>query len=347
MANYIPYSQEVAASAQFQAQNPGAGLMETKQGNLQATNPTTGATSTESISQAYQDALKSQQAVSSATSQAQQLEQQNQALLAEIANKPVAPSLNFGAINANAAAAAQSQVNPLYTQYLNQYLQQEAAVTQQQQSANTQAVQAAQSALANTQAQNTQQQQFTGANTALNLTNINQQAANREQNAGNQFDTQRAQLEAQIGQSNLGASGIGQQQIWTARNNANVAELQSQDTDQYNRNQQLLNESNTFAQIAQSNKYASTVEGQAESAANLKLSSYLQNAAYAQTQAEEQLTEWQQNALYAAQQQSVASQVAAQLQGLKGGVQGAAAQAWAPFLQAEGMPSAPTLQFAS
>lgn len=251
-----------------------------------------------------QSFLNSQQNTSNQTAG---LLQQIAALDNQIANKPLAPTLNYGAIQSAAQAQATKNVNPLYTQKLNEYLQNEAATTAQQQQQQQLGVQSAQAALQNTLGQNAIQQQATGQKTALDIGNINQQESNFETNTGMSSDAQRAQLNDQLGQSGLTASGYGQQQVWNARNQVNIQKTQQLNTDQYNRNSSLLNEQTTFDQLAQSGKYATTQEGEAESKSNLDLNTYLQQAAYGQQQFKEQNELGRQTAVL-----SQASQLASQ-----------------------------------
>lgn len=197
-----------------------------------------------------------------------------------LSQKPLAPTLDYNAIQANAKAAATANVNPLYTQKLNEYLQNEAAAKTEQQNANQLAIQSAQSSLQNTLGQNQIAQGTAEQKNALNVGNINQQESNYQTNQGTSFDMKRRALQESLGAGNLTASGVGQQQLWQAENLRHVEEAQQTGQFQYNRNMANLEKSNTFAQLAQSGEYAKTQEGQAEAKANFDLNSYLRQASY-------------------------------------------------------------------
>jgi hypothetical protein len=243
-----------------------------------------------------------------------------QILALEQANLPgVAPTLNLNALNAQAQAKAQGTVNPLYSQYLNQYLQEEAANSQAAQAQNTLNLQQEQAGLQNTLAQNQLAQNYAGQQNALTQGNINTQSSNYQLNSGN-AQTQKMTVLAQTeGQGGLGASGYGQQQLYQAENARNVADAQQQGQFQYQRNTNNLSTQDTFAQLAQSSKYATTAEGEQEAQTNFNLNDYLRQAAYNDSQYQQALQASQQQAITAATQQNEAQSVQQQLQALTGG----------------------------
>ncbi len=228
----------------------------------------------------------------------------------------VAPTLNINAINSSAQAAANSQVNPLYTQQLNEYLQNEASAQAEQQKQNELNIAGYQSGLQNTLAQNTQAQQFAGQQNELQQGNINAEAANYQLNSGDAQNQKVAALQSAQGSGGLAGSGMGAQQIWEAENAKNVADAQQQGQFQYNRDVANLTTSNTFAQLGQSSAFAKTQEGQQEAQSNFSLNSYLRQSAYQQQQYQNALQQWKQTALTAATQNSVAGQVSQQLQNM-------------------------------
>lgn len=256
--------------------------------------------------------------LNNASAQDRAMQAQTQSLLQQVlaadrAAATPAPVLNYSQIMANAqaqASGANSAVNQLYNQQLNQYLQNEAAQKALAQQQNQLSVQSAQQSLANTQAQLGQQQQFTGQQTAMNLGNIANQQNYYQQNQGQQGEANMNALRQQLGQGNLGASGLGQQQEFQQNLTRQIQEGQQENQFEYQRNAQLLNESNTFANIAQSGKYAQQQEGTAESQANLSLNKFLQAAAYNQSQAEAYAKSWQQEAQITAAQNIASKQVA-------------------------------------
>lgn len=274
------------------------------------------------------------------------LQQQNAYLRMQATPAPV---LNYQGILANAQAQAanpNSAVNQLYQSQLNNYLQNAAAQQKLAQQQQQQSVTQAQQALANTQAQLGQAQQYTGQQTALDIGNIGNQQRAYEANQGLQGEQSLAALRQQLGQSGTGASGIGQQQEFQQNLARQIQEGQQESSFQYQRNTSLLGEQNTFAQIAQSGKYAQTQEGEKESQANLDLNKFLQQAAYFQTQAEAELSQWQQNAQFAAAQNAAAQQVSQFIQSYQNNplLYNKAIQAYSGLTQGVGQPQLPNLQ---
>lgn len=228
----------------------------------------------------------------------------------------IAPSLNLNSINAQAQASASNTVNPLYTQYMNQYLQEEAANQQAAQAQNTLNLQGEQASLGNTLAQNQLAQNTAAGTNALTQGNINAQQQNYQLTTG---DAQNQKLQAigdSIGSGNLGASGLGQQQIYEAENARNVADAAQSGQFQYQRDTSNLSTQDTFAQLAQSSAYATTGEGEQEAQTNFNLNDYLRQAAYNDSQYTQALSASQQQAITATTQQNEATAVQQQLAAL-------------------------------
>jgi hypothetical protein len=267
-----------------------------------------------------------------------------QILAQEIANEPgIASTLNLNAINAQTQAQAQQQVNPLYTQYLNQYNQQLAAneASAQQQNANN--VQGVQNTLSNTLAQNTQAQTYAGQQNAATQGNINAQAQNYQLQSGNAQTAKVASIQGQLGSGNLSASGLGGQQLWQAENARNIADAAQQGQFQYQRNTSNLSTQDTFAQLAQSSLYAQQGATTQQNALNFNLSDYLRQAAYNDTQYQEQLAGWQQSATDATAWNLEGQTIQNQIQGL--GLSGknfaATEQAYSPYMSKMSAVAAP------
>lgn len=260
----------------------------------------------------------------------------------EQANAPgTAASLNINALQASANQAAQNSVNPLYTQYLNQYMQESAAQQQAAQSQNTLNLQGEQTGLANTL--NTNQLQSTeAANTnALTQGNINTQQQNYQLQTGNAQNAKMQAIQQSIGSGNLGASGLGQQQLYNAENSRNVADAAQSGQFQYQRDQGNLSTQDTFDQLALQSQQANTAEGQAESQTNFNLNDYLRQAAANDTAVQESLASSQQQAITAAEQNNLAQGVqgAINSSGVSGKNLVATNQAYSPYLQTTSMPS--------
>jgi len=257
----------------------------------------------------------------------------------------VIPSLNLNAINAQAQSQAASTVNPLYTQYLNQYLQEQSANQQAATAQNQLNIQGEQTGLQNTLEQN-QLQESAAANTnALQQANINIQQQNYQLATGNAQTAKIQAIGQSIGSGNLGASGEGQQQLWQAENARNVADAAQSGQFQYQRNTSNLSAEDTFEQLAQNSLYAQTAEGEAEAQTNFNLNDYLRQAAYNDTQYQEALQASQQQALTATTQNLEATAIQNQLSALNpaGSKNYAAGEtAYAPLLNASNtLPTAP------
>jgi|ERR1035437_2335353 hypothetical protein len=272
-----------------------------------------------SISSMQASANASQNSINSSIAQNNSMSADIAALLKSIqaetlANAPgVAPSLDINALNAQAQSKAQGTVNPLYTQYLNQYLQQESANKQAAQSQNTLNLQGEQSNLGNTLAQNTLAQGAAGRGNALTQGNINAQQTNYQLQSGNAQNSKMQAIESTVGSGNLSASGLGQQQVYQAENSRNAADAAQSGQFQYQRDTSNLSTQDTFAQLAQSSQYATTAEGQQEAQTNFNLNDYLRQAAYNDTQYRQANESSRQQALTATGQQNEAQLIQEQL----------------------------------
>jgi len=266
-------------------------------------------------------------------------------LAQEQANAPgTAANINLNALNAQANQSAQNTVNPLYTQYLNQYLQNEAGNIAAAQQINTQNIGSEQLNLAQTQGKNTLQEQQAAAGNALQQGNINVQQQNYQLQSGN-AQTQKLQAIRQAsGSGNLGASGIGQQQVYNAENARNIADAAQLGQFQYQRDQSNLSTQDTFDQLAQSSLYAGQSEKAAEAATNFSLSDYMRQAAYNDQQYKESLESARQEAVSAGtwntEAQLIQQSIAAQTQpGTKN--YAASEQAYGNLMNPISMPSVP------
>lgn len=307
------YGQEAASAQNFAAANPNQALMETAGGKNVATTPTPGPPAPASGGLTTQ-----QQQQLSATDQAISLDKQ--ILAQEQANAPgTAANINLNALNAQASGTAANTVNPLYTQYLNQFLQEEAANQQAATAQNTMNIQGEQSSLGNTLAQNQLQENAAASTNALTQGNINAQQQNYQLQSGNAQNQKLQAIGQSIGSGNLGASGIGQQQIYQAENAKNTADAAQLGQFQYQRDTGNLSTQDTFAQLAQSSQYATTAEGQAEAQTNFNLNDYLRQAAYNDSQYQQTLEGSRQEALSAATWNTEAHLIQQQIQAQTGG----------------------------
>jgi len=244
--------------------------------------------------------------------------------------QPFQGNIDINALQSQAQASAGAAVNPLYTNYMNQYLQGLAGqagssdVNTLLNAANTgnysglngaaevqnaMNLQQEQAALGNTLAVNTQAQNYAGQQNAATQGNINAQAANYQQQSALANNAKIQALQAAGGAAGLGASGYGQGQLWQAENARNVADAQQQGQFQYQRNTSNMSTQDTFAQLAQSSAYAQTGEQEQETQTNFNLNNYLRQAAASDQSAQEQIQTAQQNAINAATSQYMSQNV--------------------------------------
>ena len=266
-------------------------------------------------------------------------------LAQEQANAPgTAASLNLNQLNSQASAAAGNSVNPLYSQYLNQYLQQEQGNIAAAQQINSQNIGSEQLSLSQTQGKNELQAQQAGQANALQQGNINVQQQNYQLQSGNAENAKLQALHQSIGAGGLGASGLGQQQIYQAENAKNTADAAQLGQFQYQRDTGNLSTQDTFDQLAQSSLYAGQSEQAAEAATNFSLNDYIRQANYNDQQYRESLESSRQEALSAAtwnNEAQLIQQAIQQQTGGKGKNFAASEQAYGSLMNPINMPSVP------
>lgn len=202
-----------------------------------------------------------------------------------------APKLDVAAINSQARSAAENAVNPFYTKQLNDFLAQQSAAKQQQQTQYDTNVQNLQDTLKNTQEANALTQQRTAEDTATKLGQVNTANDQNQVDTGNQFENARlAEAKAQATNGILG-SGAGNRQTAVATTARNSTEQTQNDQFQAQRDQQNLFKSRTFADLAKSNEQAATAETKGEKQAKFDLDSYIQNAGFTEQNQRNQLEE--------------------------------------------------------
>lgn len=217
------------------------------------------------------------------------------------ASRPVAaPVLNTNAILAQSRAAAANKVNPLYTQYLHQYLQNEVAAKKAQQAQNQATIKNLQAQEANALQGNQLTRTATADNTQAALGNINQQEQTYQQETGLQSDQARQAL--LNNQGALAGSGLGQQQDTQAQELRNIKEAAQEGQYTYSRQQHQLFSNQTFDQLANSDALSKLKETEGENASNFSLNNYLRQAADAEFQFRTQNRQQHEQALNASTQ---------------------------------------------
>lgn len=214
----------------------------------------------------------------------------------------VAPTPNFNAINANATARANADVNPIYTKYLNDFLGQQAQQQATQQAVRDQAIQNAQDILKQTQQANTVTGQRSTEDTATKEAQAAQATDWRQTSQGGQFDIDRVAQAIAQAKSGTGGSGVGQGAQLASQNAFNTKESQQATGDAQQQAATELAKARTFEDLATSNTLASGNEAKGEKAAEFNLSSFIQQQGI-DLQKEQQTLESQRQAQLATTQQ--------------------------------------------
>lgn len=281
---------------------------------------------------------------SALNSQFATLQSTNKALLAAIqAQAPgKAATLDINALKSQANAQAEKGVNPLYTNYLNDYLQKEAGDIATAQGQNTMNINAEQLGLANTLQTNALGQKQAGATNELTQGNINASQQNYQLQSGMAQNQKLAAIGHAIGSGNLGTEGLGGQQLWDAENSKVVADAAQAGQFQYQRDTSNLSTQDTFDQLALSSQQATSGEAGQEKQSNFNLSNYLREAAHNDSQYRQGLESQRQQAITAAQQNYLAQGVQSQISnlGLNSKDLAVTNNVYSPYMQTTTMPGA-------
>jgi hypothetical protein len=198
----------------------------------------------------------------------------------------------------NAGNVAQSVVNPLYTQKLNDYLAQEAVNTQRQQTDTGTALAQIQTGLGDTLAASGVQRDRASQDAATNTAQIANTQQNYLQDQGTAFDNARMALLK--GQQDTG-SGLSAQATGTAQTAHNTAESRQLQTNADQTTAQGLAKTRTYEDLSTSDAIANRTAGTQTSAANLSLSRYIQDAATQEQAQRNDLESQRLQAVYAEQ----------------------------------------------
>lgn len=192
------------------------------------------------------------------------------------------PTLNLASLQAKARADAQNAVNPYYTLQLNNFLAQQAAQRQQQQTIYDTGVKNLEDQLAQTQEANKTTGARTTEDVAQNQTQINQNADQFQTDTGQAADAARIAQAQQLAAGGLtGGIGAGQQEATTTQRN--TAEKRQEQTFQQNRDAQELFKTRTFEDLARSGELAAGSTEKGKAAAKFDLDSFIQNQGFETT----------------------------------------------------------------
>lgn len=185
-----------------------------------------------------------------------------------------APTPDFAAINANARAQAEAAVNPVYTKYLNTFLEQQG----QQKNIRTQfrdlAIKDAEDKLAQVLEENTVSGTRAGEDAARNTAEINQNADEFQTDSGQKFATDRLATAKAVANSGL-TGGLGAQQSEAAQIARNTTEKRAEDKSQQAREAQELAKVRTFADLERSGRFAGQAKESGVKQAQLNLADFI------------------------------------------------------------------------
>lgn len=189
------------------------------------------------------------------------------------------PKLDFAAVQAKARADAEGAVNPYYTKQLNDFLAQQAARRQQQQTQYETSVKNLEDQLSNTIAGNEITKGRTTEDMAQNVADINQSADIFQTDTGTAADANRIAQARQLAQSGL-TGGLGAQQAEAAQTQRNTAEKRQEQEFQKNRTQQELFKTRTFEDLARSGELATKATEKGKAAAKFDLDAFIQGQGF-------------------------------------------------------------------
>lgn len=207
-----------------------------------------------------------------------------QALQNQVAAQPKLPVYNTSAAWANAQKAATAAVDPVYTDKLNQYLQQEQLDTAQQTAKDQSADTAADTALANQTADNATTQTRATQDQTTGINQTNQSEGNYQADSGTAYDQARNALLGTVANSGLTTSGIGQGQVASSQAARNQGDVEQ--TEGFDNSRQAINTTaqRTFEDLATSNTRNTAANATTKAADATDLQNYIDNANLAEQQ---------------------------------------------------------------
>jgi len=184
----------------------------------------------------------------------------------------VTPKKNYTAISAQARSNAEGAVNPLYTNYLNDFLAKQASNQQTRQADYTTNVKNLQDTLQQNLEQNALDKARTGEDVANKEAQIANQADQFQTDSGMQYERDRMALAKQ---ASMG--GLGQQTQQNAQLDRNTQEGRQVAKFQEAKSQQELFKGRTFADLAKSGELAQLNTAKGEAKAKFDLEDYMKN----------------------------------------------------------------------
>lgn len=235
------------------------------------------------------------------------------------------PRLDIAATQAKARKQAEGAVNPFYTKQLNDFLAQQAAQRQQQQTAYDTSVKNLQDQLTETLKSNEITGKRTTEDVAQNQADINQGADVFQTDTGQAADAARIAQARELAQSGL-TGGLGAQQKEAATTQRNTAEKRQEQEFQKNRQEQELFKTRTFEDLARSGELATKATAKGKKAAKFDLDVFIKNQGFQEKSTRQSLEQQRLEAIQRDQQTRQANAYAQYLAGIRDPAQLLAAQ---------------------
>jgi hypothetical protein len=192
---------------------------------------------------------------------------------------PTAPNWDINAIYNQAGSGAASQVNPYYTQQLQQFQQNQTQAKALQEQQRQLTLQNLQDTLNNNLQGNETSRTRTGQDVLQNEQQIGQQADYRQQDQGQQFDQARIAQAKQLAQGGLTGSGLGNQQTLQSETARNTQEARQGVQDQQQVAAQELTKARTFEDLANSDALSKHAKDQGEKGVQIDWDKFVQGQA--------------------------------------------------------------------
>ena len=227
------------------------------------------------------------------------------ALLAGINKTPApvyAPKLDFAAINSQARQSAENAVNPYYTKTLNDFLTQQSAQRQQQQTQTETNIKNIGDTLKQTQEDIATSTQRTTEDVAKNQAEVDQTADEFQTDTGSAFDVSRRAEAAAVAKAGL-TGGLGAQQKEASQTSRNTAEKRQTGKFDEAKEKQELFKARTFEDLTKTGTRAVTSAEKSTKQAKFDLDTYIQNQGFQETNKRNETETQRQNAIYDKQEE--------------------------------------------
>jgi hypothetical protein len=246
--------------------------------------------------------------------------------------RPTAPPLNVNQINAQARAAAEKAINPLYVKKLNNFLAQQNAKQAQYQGQYNMDVQNIQDTLGNQLESNQTQRGRDQEDTATNLANIATSADQFQTDTGQQNEQQRQELGQQLASTGL-TGGLARGKVQQANEQQNTAEQRQQQQFSQAQSQQKVLQSRSLSDLLKSDELAKTSAEKGKKQAKFNLDNYLKQLSLSTKEGKMSLEEQRQERLLSETQNQRSGLVSKFIQSIgNSGQRAAAYQAYGGFL---------------